>query len=469
MCVCVLCRFTRFYSTVIRLNPKLSQQIENEELNPKQHSGVMNVKCQSIPDKIVEGINSVLRQADKEKLLIEGEALERKLICRLIPVEESALIQKKKHFHDSLKKTNKNFKEGNEEDERKLSAKVDKALKYHLYNWKAIDYTKSVAKKYLAVRAPAEYAVLKRVFNEIILRDKTFAPKSLFDFGSGVGTVVWVANELWGNTLTEYFCVDLSKHMNDLADLILRNNDEINESIIKNIYYRQFLPATPRSYDIVVSSFSLLELPSLESRLNTITKLWNNTFKYLVLVENGSNSGFKVLLEARNFILEVSKQFNICCHIMAPCPHELPCPRLKFEGKPTPCNFSVKYSHLKVIKKEDGEQKFSFLIFKKEEPPPQECRESRIIRKVSKRKKCVTCQLCTNNGNIETAVATPAKSGKAGYKCLKFSNWGDIVPGVLETTCKDRKNYEELISDEDSDENSDEDCETVKEDSNDKK
>lgn len=48
------------------------------------------------------------------------------------------------------------------------------------------------------------------------------------------------------------------------------------------------------TYDIVVSAFSLLELPSSHSRLETILKLWNKTQNYLVIVEQGTNAGFKV-------------------------------------------------------------------------------------------------------------------------------------------------------------------------------
>ena len=47
-------------------------------------------------------------------------------------------------------------------------------------------------------------------------------------------------------------------------------------------------------YDLVVSAFTLLELPSLENRIKTILNLWDRTKKYLVIVENGTNAGFKV-------------------------------------------------------------------------------------------------------------------------------------------------------------------------------
>jgi ribosomal protein RSM22 (predicted rRNA methylase) len=43
----------------------------------------------------------------------------------------------------------------------------------------------------MITRTPAQYAALCRVFNEMKLRDPSFKPKTLFDFGSGLGSVTW--------------------------------------------------------------------------------------------------------------------------------------------------------------------------------------------------------------------------------------------------------------------------------------
>lgn len=37
-----------------------------------------------------------------------------------------------------------------------------------------------------------------------------------------------------------------------------------------------------------------MELPSISTRIDTLIKLWNKTNKYLVIVENGTNGGFRV-------------------------------------------------------------------------------------------------------------------------------------------------------------------------------
>jgi len=53
-----------------------------------------------------------------------------------------------------------------------------------------------------------------------------------------------------------------------------------------------------------VSSFSLLELSSAESRVEILENLWNKTRKYFVLLEPGSNAGFELINEARDFLLQ---------------------------------------------------------------------------------------------------------------------------------------------------------------------
>lgn len=66
-----------------------------------------------------------------------------------------------------------------------------------------------------------------------------------------------------------------------------------------------------------MSAYSLLELPSRQARLETVLNLWNKTEKYLVIVEQGSNAGFKTMLEARDFILHAKKERPVG-HIFSP-------------------------------------------------------------------------------------------------------------------------------------------------------
>lgn len=135
--------------------------------------------------------------------------------------------------------------DGDSQREREmLKRDVQNTYYKKYYNWQPIVYDAYKAWTYLFGRAAKEYAVIGQVFNEIIKRDPEFQPRSFFDFGAGVGTGCWASAELWKNTIHEYFLVDESRDMNDLSELILRDGNENKNLSLKNVFYRQFLPAS---------------------------------------------------------------------------------------------------------------------------------------------------------------------------------------------------------------------------------
>ena len=87
-------------------------------------------------------------------------------------------------------------------------------------------------------------------------------------------------------------------------------------------------------YDLVLCSNTLLELPTAEQRLSTINSLWERVEEegYLVLMETGTNAGFHVVAEARDFLNQLNQQSEDenglhVGHVVAPCPHDSACPR----------------------------------------------------------------------------------------------------------------------------------------------
>lgn len=125
-----------------------------------------------------------------------------------------------------------------------LKKEASKLYYQRTYAWKPILYDDYKALSYAIGRSAREYSTVRRVFNEIAQRHVDFKPRSFFDFGAGVGTGTWAASELWKESLYEYFLVDSSREMNDLSDLILRDGDTNKHLKLKNVYYRQFLPAS---------------------------------------------------------------------------------------------------------------------------------------------------------------------------------------------------------------------------------
>lgn len=77
----------------------------------------------------------------------------------------------------------------------------------------------------------------------------------------------------------------------------------------------------------MLSAFSLLELPSVETRLQTLRTLWQKCDRFLVIVEQGTRAGFNVVNEARDYLLYSSRTNpmrsnadggTIECHVFSP-------------------------------------------------------------------------------------------------------------------------------------------------------
>ncbi|XP_074597729.1 ribosome assembly protein METTL17, mitochondrial isoform X2 [Brevipalpus obovatus] len=345
-------------------------------------------------------------------------------------------------------------------DEEKAAArseKVQKILKREMYNWKPIEYDSYKSVVYMTARMAANFAALKYVFNEIKMDDPSFEPKSLFDFGSGVGTTLWAAMDLWPKDICEYLAVDISSEAADIADLLLRRGDENNHPIFKNTLTRQFLPVSSHTkYDLVVCAYSLMELPSRSARINVLENLWHKTNDILVVVEHGKKGGFSVAMEARDLILQltghkVTETFKVdssqrgvvsgdaenipCSHTMAPCPHNFPCPKL-FTGQVNPCNFKVAFNHLILpeLRKHlwGTEEQFSYVIMRKKplalkDTPPW----PRIITKTKKKQGAVRCDLCCPNGTLQNVLVTKRYHEKSLHKIARVSKWSDLLPATV--------------------------------------
>ncbi|XP_023930344.1 methyltransferase-like protein 17, mitochondrial, partial [Lingula anatina] len=174
-------------------------------------------------------------------------------------------------------------------------------------NWRPMKYNQHQSMVYMVARLDREYADLVRVFHEIKARDPEFKPGTLFDFGSGTGSVMWAANTVFKNSIWEHFLVDNSVEMHDLAKLLLHGGDPDGKPHFKNVYFRYNMPETLRyQNDLVVSAFSLFELSSKSERLEICEQMWKRTKPggYMVLMELASKTAHTVMMEARDHILK---------------------------------------------------------------------------------------------------------------------------------------------------------------------
>ncbi|XP_056647957.1 methyltransferase-like protein 17, mitochondrial isoform X1 [Diorhabda sublineata] len=414
-------------------NSNVIHDIDTNVYKFRKHPGVVFPRTVTIPENFVKSVINVLADYPVKSFIEPSEKLCRHLKCRVAPMEKFELKEKVRNIQERVLQKQKDIEINTIEEEMNyrqvIQNKIQRAINENLYNWKPVKYDARNALLYLIGRSAAEYSVLVRIFSEIESRDPDFKPRSIFDYGSGVGTVTWAANIYWKKYILEYFNVDTSREMNDLAQILLQGGKGTGNMPIKGVFYRQFLPSTPLTYDIVVSAYSLFELPSFKSRLETVVNLWNKTAKYLVIVEHGTNAGFRVVNEIRDFLLKLNEDGHKCT-IFSPCPHDNTCPRFLLDDG-TPCNFEVTYHSLPIsthskLKKE----LYSYIVLKKCKSDDKiiEERWPRLVRPTLVRSKHTICRMCTSSGKLQEVVVTASKYGKTMYHCARSTKWGDCLP-----------------------------------------
>lgn len=251
-------------------------------------------------------------------------------------------------------------------------------------------------------------------------------------------------DNIWPGNCKEAVCIDSSSEMNDMADRLLRGGDPEKPLQTRpgGTFFKQFLPmSSTLKYDIVVSSRSLFELPDMASRLRTIDILWRKTSKYLVLVEAGTNAGYRLIQEARDYALKVGHQSeeerdHLEGHVFSPCPHDMFCPRF-FDGSNTPCNFQVSYRPFRFGKYSDtSKDLFSYVVLKKgkRNDVGDNVAWPRIVRAPLCRARHVVCRTCTKYGTLQELTVTKKRHGKECYQISKNSDWGDMFPVELRDT-----------------------------------
>jgi ribosomal protein RSM22 (predicted rRNA methylase) len=303
-------------------------------------------------------------------------------------------------------------------DRRKLTQATAQLTEHY----KAADFsspavaTEAHRAAYLAVRFPATYAAICRVFAEIKLRTPECEIASLLDLGSGPGTALFAAAEqfpqLQQATLIESDAawIAVGKHL-----------AEQSESTI--VQQAQWLKQDLRSglacekHDLVVISYTLGELPQAAAE-SVLNKAWKCAGKFLVVIEPGTRRGFAAINAARSALIANAAT------IVAPCPHHFACPMAAMGDW---CHFSQRVERTSQHRQLKGgalgyeDEKFSYLIAAKTSAP---LAEARIVRHPGKHSGHVKLVLCTANGQIENRTIT--RSSKEAYKRARKADWGDL-------------------------------------------
>jgi ribosomal protein RSM22 (predicted rRNA methylase) len=303
-------------------------------------------------------------------------------------------------------------------DHRKLAQAAAQLTEHY----KAADFsTPAVATEahraaYLAVRMPATYAAISRVFAEIKLRAPQEEIASLLDLGAGPGTTLFAAAQQFPQ-LRQATLIESNAGWIAMGKRLAEQSD--SAAIQQAQWMKQDLRSglACEKHDLVVISYTLGELPqpAAEAVLNKALKCAG---KFLVVIEPGTRRGFAAINAARSALIAGAAT------ILMPCPHHFTCPMAAAGDW---CHFAQRVERTSQHRQLKGgelgyeDEKFSYLVAAKSPTPST---GARIIRHPGKHSGHVQLVLCTAEGKIQNRTIT--RSSKESYRGARKAEWGDL-------------------------------------------
>jgi len=415
----------------------------------KKHPGKFTLPAVKLPRRFQASAQLFLRNKDKKLLFASAKTLSNFLLSRRTC---NQAVNRDQFYTDVLtpKKQDKtrffdmvNLSSSDVKVAKQFVPEADK-IDNSSYNWKEVVYDSVNSSAYLVGRAPGCYAAVLRALSEIKVRDPNFRPNSLLDFGSGCGTSVWAANTIWRSHIKLYYCVDPSEDMNQMAFFLFAGGNY--DTYLPGLFIRKSMPAlSSGKYDIVVSAYSMCEIPSQKKRLSYLDALWERTEKYLILIETGNFHGFTLIDEMRNYALNKWTSERACydsdehgspkesLQVFAPCPHQTKCPMSETAMS---CSFEQIYEVPKFIQSlQKGnernfvKEKFSYVVLqKKMKNHKNTLHWPRLIKQPHKQGKSIHCSGCMKNGELKQFCISEKLHGKCLYEVANHCTSGDCLP-----------------------------------------
>jgi len=271
---------------------------------------------------------------------------------------------------------------------------------------------------YALARMPATYAAVTACLNALLDVRSDFQPESLLDVGAGPGTATWAAMLAYPS-LQASTLLDANASLRRLALAL-----SADQTPGKPLDYRQAdvgsgLAAMPQS-DLVVASYVVGELAE-GARAAFATELWRTTRDTLLVVEPGTPAGYARIVALRAQLIAQG------AHVVAPCPHDDPCPLVK----PDWCHFAQRLSRSRAHKQIKGadlpfeDEKFSYVVLAREAIAS---RPARILAPPQVTKADMRLKLCRPDGNA--VIASVPRRDKTAYARARRLGWGDAIDPV---------------------------------------
>eukprot|EP01025_Chloroclados_australasicus_P032825 TRINITY_DN3334_c2_g1_i1.p1 TRINITY_DN3334_c2_g1~~TRINITY_DN3334_c2_g1_i1.p1 ORF type:complete len:891 (-),score=127.73 TRINITY_DN3334_c2_g1_i1:769-3105(-) len=165
----------------------------------------------------------------------------------------------------------------------------------------------------------------------------------MLDFGCGPGTAIWAAQDVWGSYLQDVAAVDHADHMLTIGNNVQKRRADQGQWIpnirwmmhLPGISKNSFYPTMKKKYNLVVAAYVLGEITNKFERDWLVRALWSQCNDVMIIMEPGTPTGSQLVREYRAMILReeekrakkiTTNNVRKGVHIVAPCPHDGPCP-----------------------------------------------------------------------------------------------------------------------------------------------
>jgi ribosomal protein RSM22 (predicted rRNA methylase) len=265
---------------------------------------------------------------------------------------------------------------------------------------------------YLAVRLPATYAAVVEALRWTSegCEDEV---SSVLDLGSGPGTALWAAAEVFPE-LDSFTGFERDSRLMEIARRLGQCAEHPSLRAAQWLQGDLAASMPVGTWDLVLCSYTLNELRE-GARAELVRKAWEHTAKLLVIVEPGTKAGFANVLAARSQLLRERAT------LVAPCPNALACPMAKNDW----CHFAARvertadHRRFKEATLGHEDEKFSYVAFSRgavQGPPARIVRHPRIFSGYTQ------LTLCKEGEVVNTTVT---RSMKENWRRLKRLGWGD--------------------------------------------
>ena len=272
----------------------------------------------------------------------------------------------------------------------------------------------TAVKAYLATRLPATYAAVRASLDALTDARPDFQPKTLLDIGAGPGTMLWATTDAWPE-LERAVLVEASAAVRKVGQSLAAGTIAARANWIAGDATIDLDGLEPA--DLVSIAYVLDEVaPASLQKL--VGRLWQLTADTLIIVEPGTPAGWQRILTARQQLIEAG------AHVLAPCPHEAPCPL----APPDWCHFArrVARSRLhRLVKDADvpwEDEKFIYLAASRHPAPSH---AARVIAPPKGGSGKVVLKLCQPDGSAGERLFS--KRDGDVFKVARRAGWGDTL------------------------------------------